>query len=421
MMEERIISEYLSKVMKKAFGEVLGRSILKKQIEDLNIQEDEVSERELRKLSDNIYRATQDMGEEKAEEVRDKILEATKLVGTQEESWKAEIAKGDAKREMSEWGSAKDHYMTALEEFEGEEEEKADIYRKLGSVLQRTEEYELGEEYFDKAADIAGDAGKVANCLEGKSGTLWRQGKHREALETAKKGMEELDEMPTVSRNQERKKKEYQAMICRSIGNIYLDLNEKDKSIEYCKKAIDLYEDLDKKGNAGVVHNNLARVYEDFEEYDKAIENYDKAVSLCKESGNRFMSGWSMFNYASVLCEEGKPGDALEYCQKAEKIMDEFNHKLGQSRVKCMKGKAYKEKGLYDKAEEFFDESLDLLEGTQTTDYIEITKLEYARMLEERGEVDRAMDELERAKDIHGDKEETITSERVKDFLDRLE
>ncbi|MFO7992032.1 MAG: tetratricopeptide repeat protein [Thermoplasmata archaeon] len=412
------ISEYLSTVMKSSFGDVLGRSILKKQLNDLDIDLKDASPRDIHKLSNRIYEVTQDMGDENAKATKEKIEKAKRLLEG-DVPWKTKVAKGDACTEMSRLQKAKRLYEEALEEC-GVEEEKGEIYRKIGRLFQRLEDYDKSEDYYDKAIKTSSDPVEITICMEGKSGALWRQGKHKEALQTAKMGMEELKGMTVLSRNDAEKKKMYEAMLCRSMGNIYLDLYEKDKAIEYSKKAIELYKELNKKANAGAVYNNLARVFEDFEEFDTAIKNYDKAVRLCKESGSRFMGGWAMFNYASALCEVGQPDKALEYCDKSRRIMEDFNHRLGRARVDCMEAKAYKVKGLYDKSEEKFQKSLELLKGAQATDYVEITLLEYARMLEDKGETDRAVEKLERAQKIHGDKEQTITSKRVEDFLKEL-
>lgn len=412
------ISEYLTKVMKNSFGDVMGRSILKKQLDDLDINLKDASPRDIQKLSNQIYKVTQDLGDENAKATRKKIQKAKDLLEG-DVPWKTKVAKGDACAEMSKLEAAKQFYEEALEECDIDEE-RGEIYRKLGRLFQRLEEYDKSEDYYDEAINTTGGPGEIARCLEGKSGALWRQGKHKEALRTAKEGVEELKGMPVVSKNDAKKKKMYEAMLCRSMGNIYLDLYEKDKAIEYSKKAIKLYKKLNKNANAGAVYNNLARVFEDFEEYEKAMNNYEKAIHLCRESGSRFMSGWAMFNYASALCEVGEPDKALKYCDRSRRIMEDFKHKLGRARVDCMEAKAYKVKGLYDRAEENFEKSLKLLEGAQATDYVEITLLEYARMLEEKGDKQRAVQKLEDAVKIHGDKEETITSKRVVDFLENL-
>ncbi len=419
--EELNVSDYLTKVMESSYGERLGRSIIKRQCDVNDIDFDRLDRRQLRILSKGVYDAIKLFGDEKAETVRQKIEDAEKLLpDASKEEWRRKSDLADAISEMGRLNDAMELYGSAIEDFDGTRDEKAEIYGKMGYIYQRTEDYEKCEELYNKALKETTDRGAKARFIDGISSALWRQGEHEKALETAQEAFEHIDKMPEHALALQREKQIRKAAIYRGIGNIQLDLSNKQKAIEYCKKAIDIYEKLGMKGPAGSVYNNMARVYEDYENFSTAINYYEKGVDLCKESGHMFMQGWSSFNLASALCEVGRADEALERCHDAQKIMEAFDHSLGRSRVKCMEGKAYKVKGYYDRADECFQESLQFIKDSKAPDYEEITLLEYARMLHEYNRTGKAVDMLQRAIEIHGDKQETITSSRVKKYLEEL-
>ena len=419
--EQLSVSDYLNRVMESSYGERLGRSILKRQCEVHNINFNNFGKMELRKLSQGVYDAIKLFGEEKARTVKHKIEDASKLIeDPSKKEWQKISDLADAIGEMGRLKEALELYGSALEVFEGGGDEKAEIYGKLGYIYQRIEEYDRCEEYYEMALKETTDHGAKARFIDGISSALWRQGEHKKALEIAMEAFEHIERMPEHALAFKREKRIREAAIYRGIGNIQLDLSNKMKAIEYCKKAIAIYEELGMKGPAGSVYNNMARVYEDYNEFSTAITYYEKAVDLCKESGHMFMQGWSSFNMASALCEVGRADEALERCHDAQKIMDAFDHHLGKSRIKCMEGKALKVKGYFDRADECFKESIKLIEGTKAPDYEEITLLEYARMLHDHGRDGEAVDLLKRSMKIHGDKDETITSSRVKEYLKEL-
>ncbi len=419
--EELSVSDYLTKIMESSYGERLGRSIIKRQCDVHNINFNNIDNRQLNKLSKGVYEAIKMFGDEKAKTVRKKIEEAKKLLPDKgKEEWRRRSDLADAIAEMGRLKDALELYGSALECFDGDRDEKAEIFGKLGYLYQRTEDYGRCEEYYKKALKETTDPGAKARFIDGISSALWRQGEHKKALETAEQAFEYIEDMSEHAIGLQREKRTRKAAIYRGIGNIQLDLSNKAKAIEYCKKAIKIYEDLGMKGPAGSVYNNMARVYEDYEDFHTAINYYEKGVELCKESGHMFMQGWSSFNLASALCEVGKADEALERCHDAQKIMEAFDHHLGRSRVKCMEGKAFKVKGYFERAEECFKESLELIKDSKAPDYEEITLLEYARMLHDHGRNGEAMEMLQRALDIHADKEDTITSSRVKKYLEEL-
>ncbi len=415
-------SEYLTSIMEMSYGEKLGRSILQRQCEHLNIDLNEMDHSGFKKLSQGVYDAIKLFGKEKADTVRNKIENAVKLLPREDiEQWERDVNTADASTEMGRLKAALKLYESALESIPEDDKNRAEIFGKMGYLYQRLERYDKCEIYYDRAIKNTSDPGSKAQFIDGKSSALWRQGDHQKALSTAKEALPIIETMPTHALALDREKRLRKAAIYRGIGNIYLDLSNKAKAIEYCKKAIDIYEDIGLKGPAGSVYNNMARVYEDYEEFSASVTYYEKAVELCKDSGNMFMQGWSIFNLASALCELGRAEEALDRCHDAKMIMEDFDHTLGKSRVECMQGKANKMKGDHDKAEEHFKKSLELLKDSNAPDYEEITILEYARMLADWGRIDKAKEMLITAQEIHGDKPETITSKRVNEFLQEIE
>ncbi len=427
-MAEITLSKYIEKIMSDAYGELLGPSILKEQCKNLNIDFEEIKVRDLKRIADRIFEVTKSFGEEKAREVKLRIINAKKIVeksyGKQE--WRNDERDGDTQVDLKEYSIAIGYYKKTIGELDLEKNlsDYARICKKIGSAFNRLEDYKQSILYYDNAIEAykkLEDYSGLASSLNGKASSVWRLGEHEEALKIAENALKATERMPFGSRNEKKAKSIMMAGIYTTIGNIYLDLADKEKAVDYCNKAIDIYEELEMLGRAGGVYNNLARVYEDFGDFEQASKYYKKGVDLCKESGNIFMEGWTRFNLASVYAELGKPELAIEECDKSMRIMSSFNNRLGKSRVECMRGKAYKVMKEFEKATEHFERSLKLLRGIQAVDYIEITLYEFARMYADKGEREKAIEKLKEAVETHKDRPETITSKKIKGLLEKLQ
>lgn len=161
-----------------------------------------------------------------------------------------------------------------------------------------------------------------------------------------------------------------------NLGNIFYLNEEKDKAKEYYQNALSLNSNNEKVYfNLAMVYFseenlekakeyflqaleinpyylsayiNLAIIYKKLEFFDEAINCYEKALSLEKNDGDIY------YNYANVLMKKEYYNNAIIFLEKSLTLNSKKIYKTYYSL-----GVVYQNQGLYKKALEFFNKSLE--------------------------------------------------------------
>jgi tetratricopeptide (TPR) repeat protein len=79
-----------------------------------------------------------------------------------------------------------------------------------------------------------------------------------------------------------------EAFSLRSIGQVYSKLGEKQKALEYYSDSLPLFQAIgDRRGEAGTL-NSIGSVYSQLGEPQKALEYYSESLALSRAVGDRF-------------------------------------------------------------------------------------------------------------------------------------
>ena len=143
-----------------------------------------------------------------------------------------------------------------------------------------------------------------------------RQGAERlllEARELVQEGSAESQRRATAKREQAlglwRKVSDryWEAYTLNNIGNVYNDLGEKQKALEFYNQALLIRKAIGDRGGEADTLNNIGNVYNDLGEQQKALEFYNQALDLPPKSGH-FVK--SFRPYAAPLnCSSYSAGD----------------------------------------------------------------------------------------------------------------
>ena len=68
-----------------------------------------------------------------------------------------------------------------------------------------------------------------------------------------------------------------------NLGNVYRDLGQVDKAIEYCEDAMVIAREIGDRRGEGADLGNLGIAYSDLGQVKKAIEYYENALTIGKE------------------------------------------------------------------------------------------------------------------------------------------
>ena len=210
-------------------------------------------------------------------------------------------------------------------------------------------------------------------------------------------------------------------MIKSGLGNVYLDLVDMESAIRFNDEALLLSKNLEKWGEVGRIYNNLARVYEEMKKYNKAIDHYERGIRHSRDAGMLRMEGWTLPNLASALIEVERVYEALPHLERAEKILADFRDPIAHSKLHCMWGKYFRERGEWQPGIEHFGKSIDFVKGENSPDYLATAEEEFGTLYQKKGDKEEARKLLESALAWYEKKEEANHIERMKGQLKELD
>ena len=101
------------------------------------------------------------------------------------------------------------------------------------------------------------------------------------------------------------------------------------KALEYCHKALKIYEKQGYKSGIAANLVNIGLIFSSQSDYPKALEYYHKALKIYEELGNKSGIAKALGNLGSVYWYKTDYTKALEYYHKSLKIMEEIGNKAG--------------------------------------------------------------------------------------------
>jgi tetratricopeptide (TPR) repeat protein len=151
-----------------------------------------------------------------------------------------------------------------------------------------------------------------------------------------------------------------------NIGIVYRNLGDYDKALEYHFKALEIYKDIlgEKHRDTAMSYNNIGAVYYNLGDYDKALEYYNKALEIQKDVlGENHPDTASSYNNIGIVYDDLEDYDeALKFYNKALEIKKDVlgeNHPYTASSYNNI-GAVYYNLGDYDKALEYFNKALEI-------------------------------------------------------------
>jgi len=113
------------------------------------------------------------------------------------------------------------------------------------------------------------------------------------------------------------KDKEVHEKVLGNLGNMYRNLNEPKKAIEYNEQALIIAREIGDRLNEGTWLGNIGLAYYSLGELKKAIEYYDQALKISREIGDRCSRGTWLANMGLIYSDMGEPKKAIDFLKKA--------------------------------------------------------------------------------------------------------
>lgn len=180
---------------------------------------------------------------------------------------------------------------------------------------------------------------------------LYKEGNLEEAVDILKKTLEIVGDSNKLR--------------CRTLvklGNLQIRMNRYEEAKRYYIQAIDIGDQLDERECLASVYNNVA-IYHAManSDYDKALVYLQKALSLYENvKPNSSITGRILANLGKLFKEKGIYGKAQDYYQKAHTIAARLKRYDLLGHIYLGKSELYYEIGEYEVSRVFANKSLNL-------------------------------------------------------------
>lgn len=267
----------------------------------------------------------------------------------------------------------------------------------IGEFYDFTNMYEEGvdilESSFEGFKDIDDKKG-MAKSLCGLGRFFWKKGQIQEAIEKLEQGLELAEQVGDLS---------LMGRLYDDLGNAYGDAGDYKLSIKHYKRSIELLSKTSNKMELARAYNNIGDIYLRLNEYHTALGYFEKQIDIGELIGYELLKTHGYFNAADALANMGGEREleiALEYCQKAMEAARKLGNDTLLSATLCAFGITYTKTKEWEMAEDYYQKALDMIESVGYPYYEGEFNYKYARMLLEKGDLDRAMERAERARSI---------------------
>jgi len=208
-----------------------------------------------------------------------------------------------------------------------------------------------------------------------------------------------------------------------NIGNMYSDLGNYDKSLDYYNSAEMLSKVINHSKNyfknfkveiyTAIIINNIGEIYRLTGCYEEAKNYYNLAVEIEKKSNYQVTFGMILSNIGNVEYCLGNFEKAKEYLNEAISFLLHYDYKIGLVEAYGTLALVNEKKGDYEECEKSFSLAIDI---SSEIDYVynkvEIL-IDFSNFLEKIGKKQLAIDKLDEAYNISIDKKLYATTMKI--------
>ncbi len=250
---------------------------------------------------------------------------------------------------LGEFARAEEAYRESLDLLDPDPVDEARLLLKQAQARVWLDDYE-------RALDLIGRGLALVEDLEQQDASRQRaqlrawyatfsqaQGRHEIAVEWANRAIEDA---------RRARDRDALAHSFKTLDLVYMELRQPENAV-YSEEALALYQELDDVPNQAVVLNNMGAVAYLQSRWDEARELYERAVALYERVGNRVGACFSRYNIAEILTDQGHLEEAERLFMEVERVWRASSFLNGIAYVQLGRGRIAA-------AVEHFDEALEL-------------------------------------------------------------
>lgn len=154
-----------------------------------------------------------------------------------------------------------------------------------------------------------------------------------------------------------------------NLGTLFTDKREIKKALEYYKKSLDISLKYGMFKGAAGTYSNIAKVYLLQEDFDNASENCKKCIKYAKKANDIEILSDGLLTLAGIQEGKGKKQVALRLYEKSIALWEKIGNDYRKAGAYNQFGAFYAENGNLNKAHEYFNKSLKLLDKFNATNF----------------------------------------------------
>lgn len=251
----------------------------------------------------------------------------------------------------------------------------------------------------DKAIQIANDALETASRIHFEKGkalayknigiAYYNQSKYVETLNNWQSSLaiyESINDKAGV------------ANILSNMGAIYFNQGDDAKALEYYLKSLKPAEEINDTLRLVTALINIGAVY--FNKpatHHRALEYYERALPLCIAIEDKEAIGMVTVNLGEIYFEKRNYDKALDFFnQSVQAFAGSENTPYSLNNI----GKVYAEMGRYDEAIKYHEEALEVATNLESKNDMALIYLGFAQTYEKKGDVKKSLENYIKARDL---------------------
>ena len=278
----------------------------------------------------------------------------------------------------------------------------------LALSYQNTGQYVKAQDVYLEAYQVnkkVGNMIKMAEAMQNTATLLNATGNYLEALDKLEIALGLRKEMndPVKIGN-----------VMNELGNVYASMRDYDKAIELYSESLEIMSAEENPEGLAIGYNNIGTILDEVKRFGKAIDYYTRSLDICRQSGNEKGEGTALGNLGNSYYGLGEFEEAESYQQQALAISRKLNLIENEIHNLINLSNAQNALGKLDAAWDNCKLALQKATEMDNPALVWISTLNLGDNYEKRGEYEKAIEYYEQALGIVEEIRRSLSSEEFR-------
>lgn len=268
---------------------------------------------------------------------------------------------------------------------------EATVLNNIGFFYRTLGELNEALNFFNQSLALRRETGD----RRGEAAALDRLGNVHVALGEIQKGLDFYDQALALARAD--KSQRGQAVTLSNIGSAYLELGETERALDFYGRALPLFRAVGGRPREALTLTNMGAIYFSRGENEKALEFYQRALALQQTLNSRSSTAHTRLQIGILHAQRGQNEKALDFFNQALEFGIKIGNRFTEAEALTVIGEVYYNGGQKQKAFEQFTQALPLRRATGDQSGEARTLYWIARSERDRGNLAKALADIEAA------------------------